>query len=102
MGTLEPKLSFFYPQRGVFSFNMALFFELMVTKKEILPGKGFSGDSAVKNPQGRSYRRCRFYPWFGKIPQRRAWQSTSVFLPGESHGQRILAGSVHRVAKTQT
>ena len=29
---------------------------------------------------------------FGKIPWRRAWQPTPVFLPGESHGQRRLAG----------
>ena len=28
----------------------------------------------------------------GKIPSRRAWQPTPVFLPGESHGQRSLAG----------
>ena len=28
----------------------------------------------------------------GKIPWRRAWQPTPVFLPGESHGQRSLAG----------
>ena len=27
-----------------------------------------------------------------KIPLRRAWQPTPVFLPGESHGQRSLAG----------
>ena len=33
-----------------------------------------------------------FIPWVGKIPWRRAWQSTPVFLPGESHGQRSLAG----------
>ena len=26
------------------------------------------------------------------IPWRRAWQPTSVFLPGESHGQRSLVG----------
>ena len=31
-------------------------------------------------------------PWVGKIPLRRAWQSTPVLLPGESHGQRSLAG----------
>ena len=30
--------------------------------------------------------------WVGKIPWRRVWQSTLVFLPGESHGQRSLAG----------
>ena len=28
----------------------------------------------------------------GKIPWRRAWQPTPVFLPGESHGQKSLAG----------
>ena len=35
-------------------------------------------------------RRCRFDPWAGKIPWRRKWQPTSVFLPGKSHGQRSL------------
>ena len=41
------------------------------------------------------FRRCkrrRFSPWVGKIPWRRTWQPTPVFLPGESHGQRSLAG----------
>ena len=33
-----------------------------------------------------------FDPWVGKIPWRRAWQPTLVFLPRESHGQRNLAG----------
>ena len=28
----------------------------------------------------------------GKIPWRRTWWPTPVFLPGESHGQRSLAG----------
>ena len=32
------------------------------------------------------------YPWVGKIPWRRKWQPTPVFLPGESHGQRRRAG----------
>ena len=31
-------------------------------------------------------------PWVRKIPWRRAWQPSPVFLPGESHGQRSLAG----------
>ena len=35
-------------------------------------------------------RRCLFDPWVGKIPWRREWQSTPVFLSGESHGQRSL------------
>ena len=33
-----------------------------------------------------------FIPWAGKIPWRRAWQSTPVFLTGESHGQKNLVG----------
>ena len=38
--------------------------------------------------QCRSHERHGFDPWVGKIPWRRAWQPTPVFLPGESHGQR--------------
>ena len=37
-------------------------------------------------------RSCGFDPRNGKIPWRRAWQPTPVFLPGESHGQRSLVG----------
>ena len=37
-------------------------------------------------------RRPRFDHWIGKMPWRRPWQPTPVFLPGESHGQRSLAG----------
>ena len=42
--------------------------------------------------QCRRHKRHRFNPWVGKIPWRRAWQPTPVFSPGESHGQRSLAG----------
>ena len=42
--------------------------------------------------QCRSRLRHGFDPWRGKIPWRRAWEPTPVFLPGESHGQRSLAG----------
>ena len=31
-------------------------------------------------------------PWVGKIPWRRAWKPSLVFLSGESHGQRSLGG----------
>ena len=43
----------------------------------------------IKNPKSK---RCGFNPWVGRIPWRRARQPIPVFLPGESHGQRILAG----------
>ena len=34
----------------------------------------------------------RFDPWVWKIPWRRDWLPTPVFLPGEFHGQRSLEG----------
>ena len=52
---------------------------------------GFPGGANGKDPpcQCRRNKRCRFDPWVGKIPWSRA---TPGFLPGESHGQRSLAG----------
>ena len=41
------------------------------------------------------------HPWVGKIPLRMPQQHAPVFLPGESHGQRILVATVHVVAKSQ-
>ena len=37
-------------------------------------------------------RRRGFNPWVGKIPCRREWQPTPVFLPEDSHEQRSLEG----------
>jgi len=54
----------------------------------------FPGGAGGKEP-GCKCRRCkrhRFNSWVGKIPWRRAQQPTPVFLPGEFHGQRSLAG----------
>ena len=54
---------------------------------------GFPDGSAVKNPPAmQATRRHRFDPWVRKIPWRREWIPTPVFLPGESHGQRSLVG----------
>ena len=52
----------------------------------------FSGGTSGKESacQCRRHKRCRFNPWVGKIPWRRAWQPTLVSLPRESHGQRSL------------
>ena len=38
--------------------------------------------------------RSGFNPWVGKIPWSRGWQATPVFLYGEFHGQRSLAGYI--------
>ena len=60
---------------------------------------GFPADASGKEPacQCRETLRCGFDPcgfdpWVRKIPCRRKWLPIPVFLPGESHGQRSLAG----------
>jgi len=50
-------------------------------------------------------KRCGFDPWVGKIPWRRKWQTTPVFLTGESHGQRSLVDHsswIHEVEMSWT
>ena len=55
----------------------------------------------VKNPHANAGdKRWGFDSWVGKIPWRREWQPTPVFLPGESRGQRSPAGTVHGVIKS--
>ena len=53
---------------------------------------GLPGGASGKEPtcQCGRHKRQGFDPWVGKIPWRRAWQPTPVFLPGEPHGQRSL------------
>ena len=43
-----------------------------------------------------------FDPWIGKIPWRRGWLPTAVFLPGESHGQIAWWATVYGVTKSWT
>ena len=55
-----------------------------------LPSLRLSG----KEPacQFRRRKRHGLDPWVRKIPWKRTWQPTPVFLPGEPHGQRSLVG----------
>ena len=53
--------------------------------------KAFLVAQAVKNPPTMREIQVRSLGW-EDLPWRRAWQPTSVFLPGESHGQRSLVG----------
>ena len=56
-------------------------------------GLGLPGGTSDKEPVCHC-RRCKrhmFNPWVRKIPWRREWQPTSVFLPVESRGQRSWA-----------
>ena len=48
---------------------------------------GFTGVSVVKNPPANG-----FDPWVGKIPWRKKWQRSPVFLPGKSHGHKEPGG----------
>ena len=72
-----------------FSFSLLTFLTYLL---------GFPGSSSGKEPacQCRRRKKCRFDPWVRKIPWRRAWQPTPVFLPGESPGQRTLVGYSHK------
>ena len=58
----------------------------------------------VKNPPANAgdARDVGWIPWVGKIPWRRKWQPTPLFLPGELHGQRSLEGYSPGVTKSQT
>ena len=61
----------------------------------------------VKNPPViQEMQRCGFNSWVGKIPQRRKWQPTPVFLPGKSHGQeehgRSQPTGLQRIRHDQT
>ena len=58
--------------------------------RDIYKRRGFFGASG-KEPVCQC-RRCGFDPWVRKIPWRRKFQPTPVFLLGESYGQRSLAG----------
>ena len=52
--------------------------------------KCFSGGSVVKNLPAMQETWIQFL--VRKVPWRRAWHPTAVFLPGESHGQKSLVG----------
>ena len=56
--------------------------------------RGFPGGTGGKEPTClcRRHEKPGFNLWVRKIPWRRKWQPTPVFLPGESHEQRSLAG----------
>ena len=43
--------------------------------------------------QSRRHKRREFSPHVGKIPWRRKWQPTPIFLPGKFHGQNSPWGS---------
>ena len=75
---------------GAIAFSVLLLFK----KSTQMVLEGFPGGTSGKEPtcQCRRCKRCEFDPWVRKVPWRREWQPTMVFLPGESHGQKSLVG----------
>ena len=75
--------------RSCTNFSLSLLMHRNVHFPTTTAGGASGKESAC---QCRRRRRCGFDPWVGKIPWRRKWQSTPVFLPGKAHGQRSLMG----------
>ena len=63
----------------------------MKTTSKLTFGGGIKGFPGASDGQ-ESARRPGFDPGIGKIPWRREWLPTPVFLPEELHGQRSLTG----------
>ena len=64
----------------------------MMLLRKLKVYEGFPGSSDGKESACNSGD-PGFNPWVGKIPWRRKWQLTSVFMPGESHRQTSLVGN---------
>ena len=62
---------------------------------------GSHGGVVVKNPPVNG-RRCRFDPWVGKMPWRRARQPSPVLPHGQSHAQRSLVVYSSWITSSQT
>ena len=76
---------------GVLSIQVRIFTLMLATVMHI---RGTFQEAQGKESicQCRRCRRHRFDSWLGKIPWRRKWQPTSVFLPRRSCVQRCLEG----------
>jgi len=62
---------------------------------------GFPGGSGNKESVCQC-RRSSFDLWVRKMPSRRKWQPTPIFLPGRSMDRGTWRARVHGVAKSQT
>ena len=92
LDSFQTMISFFWPQDLCLCFCFFLlwfFFSFISFIMIYFIYSGFPGGTSGRELayQCRRHKRCTFDPWVGKIPWRRLWQPTPVFLPGESHGQ---------------
>ena len=61
---------------------------------------GFPGGSDGK--ESTAVQETRFDSWVGKIPRRRTWQLTPVFLPGASPWTEVPGGQQSTGSQSQT
>ena len=95
---------FFMVLSGSLSFFFLLLFlaecQVLIFPCHFIIPKCASGEEPAC--QCRRHKRRGFRPWVRKIPWRRAWQPTPVFLPGKSMGRAAWWVIVHGVTKSQT
>ena len=75
--------------KGVWFDHLAEFLDLEI---QTLGPQNWGLGGKESTCQCRRHRRGGFDPRVGKIPWRRKWQPTPVFLPGKSHGQKAQGG----------
>jgi len=63
----------------------------------------FSGGTSGKEPacQCRRHKRLRFDPWVGKMPWRRVWKPTPIFLLENPMDKGAWQATVHGVTVRQ-
>ena len=76
----------------LFTIYLSLYYCLFYGLKCVLPPPklSFPGGSDCKEPACHVGDLPGFNSWLGKIPWKREWQPTPMFLPGEFSAQRIL------------
>ena len=89
------KLKFIHIMMKIYN----LYFNLKYIDTSRFPRWHSSKEAAY---QSRKWKRHGFDPWIGKIPWKRAWQPTTVFLPGKSLGQGVWQATVHGLTKSRT
>ena len=60
--------------------------------KNLWPSGSAGKESTCTTGDGLQCRRLGFDPWVRKMPCRRKWQPTLIFLPGKPHGQKSPVG----------
>ena len=78
-------------EMGITFGNMEYFSVASVEKKKGTIWAGLPWWLCCKESTSQC-RACGFDPWVGKIPWRRKWQPTLVFLSGKSHRQKLPYG----------